>query len=125
MIWFPAFEQNLESNCYFEIRDVDIRYQQKMYSGIVTGVLGIDAIEFWTEIYLGATYDIHIFPVWNDDGHVDNIPDTVDLDMLKQDLAAEIEKILPDFHPVRYQAGPHYSEQFSFLSFEVREHQAA
>ncbi len=125
MIWFPTFEQNIAQNCYFDIRDVKIQYGPKAFSGMVSGILGIDENEFWAEIRIASEWDIQILPVWDDSGKVENIPDSVNQDLLKQALATEVKKVLPDYYPVRYAAAPHYSEQSSFLPLEIREQHAA
>ena len=119
MIWFPTFEQNFTQNCYFDVRDVDIRYRYKTFNGMVTGVLGIDSDEFYTEITIGPEYDIQIFPVWNDDGQIENIPDTVNQEELKVALAAEVKKLLPGMRASTYQVLPHFSDDtFDFLAEE-------
>lgn len=125
MIWFPNFVQDAQKNCYFEIRDVDIQFRNQSFNGMVTGILGIESAEFLTEIRLGSEYDVQIFPVWNDDGHVEHIPESIDLVALKKELSAEIENILPDFYPVRHRVGPHCSSQTSFLPFGENQAQAA
>ncbi len=125
MIWFPTYEQNFAQNCYFDIRDAEIQYRHKTFSGMVSGILGIDEKEFWAEISIGTEWAIQILPIWNDDGQVDNLPESLNPDLLKTALADEVKKVLPDFRPVRYSATPHYSEQFSFPSLVVREQHAA
>jgi len=108
MIWLPASDYTEEQSSYFDVRDMDIRYRNHSYSGMVSGVLGLGCTEFWAEIRIGNEPDIKILPVYHDNGEIDSVPDSVDLKALHRVLRDEIKRMLEQCFQSAGRVVPHH-----------------
>lgn len=94
MVW-------LSSNCglgqyslYFDIRNVDINYQDGMVSGVVSGLVGNGVCENWGEVFLGVNESARILPYWDGTGEVEQLTDYVDEMGLQAELIGEAKNYL-------------------------------
>lgn len=100
MIWLSCIS---EKDLYIDVQNVSWNFQDYEVSAKVQGVIGDGVRENWCEMTLGAEEAIQIFPVWNEDGSVESLIESVDESVLSQQLLAEVGKYLYDknlFKPV-------------------------
>lgn len=93
MIWLSSFAGS-EQNCYFDIRDMDLRCQDGECSAQLTGVVGVGAAEVWADVVLGNEKRVKFLPVWHDNGEVESLPAGVDEEQLGQAIVGEVEALL-------------------------------
>ena len=96
MIWLSPTNGTEECSIYFEIRDIDLQLRSGVTSGVVRGLLGDGACEFWGEVFLGDDESAQILPVWTEGGNIEFFSAAVDETLLLQQMLVEVKTLLPE-----------------------------
>lgn len=94
MVWLSSNCGSSQYSLYFDIRDVDLKYQNGMISGVVSGLVGNGVCENWGEVFLGGNESAQILPYWDDSGEIEQLTDYLDEEVLLDQLIREAKTYL-------------------------------
>lgn len=95
MIWLSPMAGTAEGSIYFDIRDITVKRTGNGTVGTVCGLLGDGQRELWGEVSLGSSPQVHILPLWTDEGQIESFPASVDESLLKEQLLEVVRSLLP------------------------------
>jgi|GEM_PF-3038305 len=94
MVWLSSNCGSNQCNLYFDIRDVDLKYQNGVLSGVVSGLVGNGVCENWGEVFLGTQESARILPYWDETGEIEQLTDYLDEKDLCDQLILEAKSYL-------------------------------
>jgi hypothetical protein len=94
MVWLSSNCGSNQYNLYFDIRDVDLKYQNGIISGVVSGLVGNGVCENWGEVFLGTNESVRILPYWDGTGEIEQLTDYLDEEVLRDQLIYEAKTYL-------------------------------
>lgn len=96
MIWLSSPQGNSERSIYFDIRNIDLAWQERRPSGSVRGVIGDGGSEIWGEVRLGPEDSVQLLPVWHENGDLETLADGLDADLLALELVTATRGFLEE-----------------------------
>ena len=96
MIWLSSPQGSSDRSIYFDIRHIDLAWQERRPSGSVRGVIGDGCSEIWGDIQLGQEDSAQLLPVWHENGEVETLAVDLDTELLAQQLVTATRNFLQE-----------------------------